>query len=277
MRLFLFIIILSTQVSVAFSAVGEVLTMEGAPYLLRKFKKVSLNPGSKLEVKDNVYTKDGTLSLKMMDGSIVDLGPQSHFKVKSYELGAKVDRNVVLFKGDSRFNVKTMKQSKDKVFLVRTPTAVVGVRGTDFNVGVEPNVATTVTVFSGTVACFSVFGETQSAVSTVLTQGYQSKVAKGKSPSSARKVTQGELQSIKGSTGTADKAVKDEESETIDETSEEPERSPFTPEEGGGAPIDSIREDTLERIQETVIEEITNPDSSIFDEITPISPPASQE
>lgn len=275
MRLLVLIIILSTQLSVAFAAVGEVLTIKGSPYLLRKFKKVSLSPGIKLEVKDNVYTRDGTLSLKMSDGSIVDLGPQSHFKVKSYEVGAKVDRNVVLFKGDSRFNVKPLKQTKEKVFHVRTPTAVVGVRGTDFNVGVEPDEATTVTVFEGTVACFSVFGETQSAVSTVLTEGYQSKVAKGKNPSPAKKVTQGEMKSIKGATGTADKADQKDEGETDGQAPVEPETTPFTPELD--SPVEAIREDTLERIQETVIEEIENPSSSIFDEITPNAPPESQE
>lgn len=273
MRYLLLIIILSTQVSVAFAAVGEVLTIKGNPYLLRKFKKVTLSPGSKLEVRDNVYTRDGSLSLKMNDGSIVDLGPESHFKVKSYEVGAKVDRNIVLFKGDSRFNVKPT-QTKEKSFLVRTPTAVVGVRGTDFNVGVEPNEATTVTVFEGTVACYSVFGETQSSVATVLNKGYQSKVAKGKNPSPAKRVSQGEMNSIKGATGTADKQSKEEAETESTETTVEPNVEPITPDE---PPTEAIREDTLERIQETVVEEIKNPSSSIFDEIVPNAPPTSKE
>jgi len=273
MKLYLLGLLFLSQTLCLFASVGAVTKFEGQPYALRKLQKISLIKGSVLEENDNIYTKNGSLSLVMEDGSAIDLGPESHFKVKAYHTdGQQTDRDVLLYKGTSRFNVKPILSTKEESFSIRTPSAVVGVRGTDFNVGVDDSETTTVTVFNGIVACYSIFGESQSPA-MILHEGFQSKLATGRNPSAKIKVGPSEMKALKGATTGNDRKASTDKKEPVApkenlDTVAPPERHPL---------IDSIIEDTQAKIKETISEELAPPSRSLFDQITPTLPPVSEE
>ncbi len=251
------------------AAVGQVIDADESSYLIRNFKKIKLNPGQSLEMKDNVYSKGGKVTLKMSDASVIDLAAGSHFKVKTYTTqGKSPTRSVLLFKGESRFKVKPA-SSKEESFTVRTPTAVAGVRGTDFNVSLD-STETTITVFEGEVACYSVSDIGQTGVAEVLGQGFQSKIAKGKSPSKATRVPQTKLQQLKGSTtkGGAKETPKAEPENSTPESSE-----PIDTNVNVEESIQADLQNTIDTNTEKAIEE-TRTDTSVFDDILPINVPS---
>jgi hypothetical protein len=286
----LFAVIFCTMGSLA-ASIGRVDSFEGAPYVLRNFKKLPLTVGFELELKDNLYTKAGATVLMMEDGSEINLGPDSHFKVKNYvTTGSDIQRDVLLFDGSSRFKVRSLSQAES--FTVRSPTSVAGVRGTDFNVGVQGE-QTTVTVFSGLVACYSVQAELGGQPELV-GAGFASTIEKNKSPQSARKMSPKQIKALKSSTATKASAEKEasadgESSETDTDGSgangqgtEGDKGSAKTP----GAAItptgvlESVQGDiiqnTIEQVQERVIEDASR-SSSIFNTIRPIAPPTTKE
>ena len=278
----------------AWGAVGVVDGVEGTPHLLRKFKKMSLTKGLELELRDNIYTKTGSVILKMQDGSQINLGPDSHFKVKNYDTqGQSIDRDVLLFKGSSRF--KVAKLDDQESFKVRSPVAVAGVRGTDFNMSIQDQGQTTVTVFSGLVACYSAQPDLNAAPSLV-GAGFASSIAKNKAPQAPVKVSPKQLSQLKSATATSESAKEESSSDenTQDasdggsdatdqgETGGAPEASENQPSQPAELPVDfdsiqgEILQNTIEQVQERVIEEV-HQSSSIFDSIKPIAPPTTKE
>jgi hypothetical protein len=280
-----------------FASVATIESLEGQPYAIRKLRKVSLQVGSSLEERDNLYTKAGSLVIKMKDGSLVRLGKESHFKVKTYRAEKNnVDRKLVLFKGDIRLEVN--KIGEGETFSIRTPTAVAGVRGTDFNVNYDPEASTPstrVTVFSGLVACHSI--QTGLGATTLVGAGYSSSIAKGKKPGRPEKVSRKVLNRIKKSTaGSSDSDKEESENDSSESESGQEEASsaqggeesneagPLEVNDSGLSEPDPINLETIvESIQEstieTIVEQVTEvilPEthSTIFDEVTPTGPPS---
>jgi hypothetical protein len=278
-----------------FASVATIESFEGQPYAIRKLRKVSLQVGTSLEERDNLYTKAGSLVIKMKDGSLVRLGKESHFKVKTYRSEKKnTDRKLVLFKGDIRLEVK--KIGEGETFSIRTPTAVAGVRGTDFNVNYDPGASTPstrVTVFSGLVACHSI--QTGLGATTLVGAGYSSSIPKGKKPGRPEKVSRKALNRIKKSTaGNSDSNKEESKSDSSEAGQEEASSTQDGVEsnESGAlevndpdlsepdpinleTTVESIQENTIETIVEQVTEIILpETHSTIFDEITPTGPPS---
>ena len=111
-------------------------------------------PGAKmaLHAKDRVQTgKDTTVKIKIKGKpEIIELSSRSFFRM------GKITRqtsSISLLTGKARFKIqgKLKKKSKRKRFQIRTVTALVGVRGTDFVVGAS-NTQTSLLTISGTVS-----------------------------------------------------------------------------------------------------------------------------
>jgi len=82
--------------------------------------------------------KDGYVELLLEDGSIIELGPNSRLKLE-IDLGEiELDRGLIKIKSDSPYKIYT-------------PVSLIGVRGTEFTLEVEPNGTTTVIVLEGAV------------------------------------------------------------------------------------------------------------------------------
>ncbi|SVD65906.1 uncharacterized protein METZ01_LOCUS418760, partial [marine metagenome] len=111
-------------------------------------------PGAKmvLHAKDRVQTgKDTSVKIKIKGKpEIIELSSRSFFRM------GKITRqtsSISLLTGKARFKIqgKLKRKSKKKRFQIRTVTALVGVRGTDFVVGAS-NTQTSLLTISGTVS-----------------------------------------------------------------------------------------------------------------------------
>lgn len=112
-----------------------------------------------LYVRDDVFSqelletfpKDGALHVDLLDGGKLRLGANSQVKLDEFVFDPSSGAGKVtatIGRGVARFITGKVKGDN---FQVRTPTALIGARGTDFVVGVAPSGATVVHVNQGSV------------------------------------------------------------------------------------------------------------------------------
>lgn len=100
---------------------------------------------AKLSVGDILRTKsDGNAKVSFIDGNRLELGPLTRLDVLEYQ----EKKSINVTRGKVLFEVTRLKPGEG--FEVKTPTAILGVKGTTFLVDVTPT-ATLVTVISGAV------------------------------------------------------------------------------------------------------------------------------
>lgn len=128
--------------------VGRVDEFKGKVDRLQKgqVRPQSLTPENlSLSVGDIVRTKsDGSAKVSFVDGNRVELGPLTRLDVLDYQ----EKKSVNVARGRVLFEVTKLRPGEG--FEVKTPTAILGVKGTTFLVDVTPT-ATLVTVISGAV------------------------------------------------------------------------------------------------------------------------------
>jgi hypothetical protein len=94
----------------------------------------TLKPGDEIFSGDVLNTSnDGSVKILFSDKTIIDLGPSSLFKVDDYQLKGGSDRKVDLSVAYGRIRASVnQKVGSGGSFRVRTKTATMGVRGTEF-------------------------------------------------------------------------------------------------------------------------------------------------
>jgi hypothetical protein len=151
---FIFALAVSTGVWAQSNGVARVVTLRGTATV--KTTSAAIRPlmrGDPLAAGDQIATsEDSQLRVLMNDRSLIDLGSNSTITIKKFET-QQTTRSVSLrlFAGRLWAHVtKTLAVKTD--FEVETPTAVAGVRGTEFVVDVDYKTGgTTVTVIEGRV------------------------------------------------------------------------------------------------------------------------------
>ena len=123
--------------------VGEVKVVQGSAYIERAGAQLPLKVGMAVQEADKVLTgRDGTVGITFADNSLLSIGPSSAFAIDRYVFDSTTHAGAfdsTLSKGTlAVVSGKIVKQSPDAMH-VRTPSAVMGVRGTDFVVKVEGN------------------------------------------------------------------------------------------------------------------------------------------
>lgn len=110
------------------SAVGEFSYLNGDVSIYRKFKKLEAEVNMSVLNNDRIKTKKGSIAeIKTSDGGVIHLSELSSFKVSPQ----KKDQVLLeLLAGSVRTKLKPL-QGK-KVFTIKTPVSVAGVRGTDW-------------------------------------------------------------------------------------------------------------------------------------------------
>jgi len=125
------------------AAAGEVLLLRGAVTATQDGKTLRLYRGATIIVGDRLRTgKNGRLKLRMIDGTEITLGENSEFIVRAYELNAAagIGRSALeLTRGFFRAVTGKITKLRDNTFEVKTPLAIIGVRGTDFWGEQQPN------------------------------------------------------------------------------------------------------------------------------------------
>ncbi len=153
--IFIIGIFFSSIISIYASITAEVVVMKGhaTKLLPRSQAATSVSLGDKLIEDTSILTTEKSfLRLKFSDGSTLNLGPNS--KIVIAELNQS-DVNVIsLLKGQVR--TKVIKDSdgvRDNKFFIKTRSAALGVRGTEFQTIYNPdNKLTSLLTFDGEVA-----------------------------------------------------------------------------------------------------------------------------
>jgi hypothetical protein len=163
------------------AGVGEVTRLVGEADVTRGSAPAQiLRVGDAVQAKDVLRTKkDSLLEVSMTDGSRLTLGESSRLEVANYAAGDQPDALLDLTRGRLRSFVTDVFSSRSESFRVRTPTAVAGVQGTDFEV--SPNASSTVvTVFQGLVVTYN--ANPQIPERQIVPAGWSVVVEKGKAP-----------------------------------------------------------------------------------------------
>src|SRR5262245_22961830 len=120
---------------------GEIKTATGTVHLERAGKKLPVKVGMPVQQSDTVVTgADGSAGITFTDNSLLSVGPNSVLAIDKYAFDStthagQFDAN--LKKGTlAVISGKMVKQSPESM-RVRTPSSIMGVRGTEFVVKVD--------------------------------------------------------------------------------------------------------------------------------------------
>jgi hypothetical protein len=119
---------------------GEIKLVHGRAYLERSGERLALSVGMPVREADRVVTgPDGTVGITFADNSLLSIGPNSDFAIERYVFDSTTHAGQFdsrLSKGSlAGVSGKIVKQSPEAM-RVHTPSAIMGVRGTDFVVQV---------------------------------------------------------------------------------------------------------------------------------------------
>ena len=123
--------------------IGLVKVAKGSVQIQRGAAKIPAAVGTGLQTADVVVTgADGSAGITFTDNSLVSVGPNSVFAIDKYRFDTTTHAGE--FEGNLRqgrlaaVSGKMVKQSPDSM-KIRTPSAIMGVRGTEFVVEVDGN------------------------------------------------------------------------------------------------------------------------------------------
>lgn len=155
---------LSLPAAVQAQVVGRVTQVEGRVDLLKGGKL----PATPAKVDESVQTGDvlrtkslSRAQLTFMDNTVITVAPESRLAIEEYLFEpAKNKRNAVLqlFQGLAHVVVTKLFQVEQPDFIIKTHTAVLGVRGTELGIRLAPN-SSTILNFQGLTRVANIFPE----------------------------------------------------------------------------------------------------------------------
>lgn len=154
--------------------------------------------GEKVYPKDVVITgKDSRAKIVMVDNNEINVSPESQIEIQHYEFDPNAGKKDVLLNviyGKVRAKVEQKYDGKTSKFQVKTPSAVAGVRGTDFLTSYNKfDHSSQVVTFRGAVE-FGLPGANGAILNPVsVTPGKSSSVAAGGPPSAPANMSKSDL------------------------------------------------------------------------------------
>ena len=141
MRASLAVILFSVSAAALAADAGEIKVVRGAAHIERGSERVPAKVGLPIQEADRVVTGiDGTVGITFADNSLLSIGPSSTFAIDRYVFDSTTHAgkfDSTLSKGTlAVVSGKMVKQSPEAMH-VHTPSAVMGVRGTDFVVRIS--------------------------------------------------------------------------------------------------------------------------------------------
>lgn len=121
--------------------IGQIKTSKGQVTIAREGRTLPGAVGTRLQTADTVKTgPDGSVGITMDDDSLLSAGPNSVLSLERYVFDPTTGQgkfNTTLNKGTlAVISGRIAKQSPDAM-TVQTPTAILGVRGTEFVVSTD--------------------------------------------------------------------------------------------------------------------------------------------
>lgn len=160
--------------------------------------------GGKVYPQDTIITgKDSRAKIVMSDRNIINVLPETKIRIDQYVNDTK-EKNVrlSLLEGKVRTNVEQKYDNNENKFEIKTPSAVVGVRGTQFMTNYQKATNTTaVTTFRGEVIFrgYDKLSEKQTEA-VLVKRGETSENSAGQKPGSPVKMSPTDLKRIEGDT-----------------------------------------------------------------------------
>jgi hypothetical protein len=130
-----------TPVAAFATDIAQFKVAKGAVYVERGGKRLPAYVGTHLQATDIIVTgADGSAGITFIDNSLLSVGPNSVLQIERYAFNSTTHEGVfdtTLSRGTlSVVSGKIAKQSPDAM-KVRTPSSILGVRGTEFLVRTE--------------------------------------------------------------------------------------------------------------------------------------------
>jgi hypothetical protein len=123
------------------SDIGQVKTAKGTVHVEREGKRIPANVGMPIRQADTLVTgTDGAVGVTFTDNSLLSTGPNSVLVVDRYTFDSTTHAgrfDASLKKGTLAVVSGKMVKQSPEAMKVRTPAAIMGVRGTEFVVQVE--------------------------------------------------------------------------------------------------------------------------------------------
>jgi hypothetical protein len=127
--------------------VGQVKTAKGTVLIVRDGKEIPATPGTPVQQSDRVVTRsDGAAGITFTDNSMLSLGPDSMLDIARFSFNAKDQPDALeatLHRGTLSAVSGRIVAKAPEAMKIRTPTTILGVRGTEFFVQVTNPEATT--------------------------------------------------------------------------------------------------------------------------------------
>lgn len=135
------VLFLSAGVASADEAIGTVKTLKGEVSIVRGSATLPATAGMRLMAADKVVTgANSSVGVAMQDSTLISLGAKSATQLNEFRYDpVSRDGNMLVsvLKGTMRFVTGLLGKQHPAAVGIRTPTATIGIRGTDFIVSIE--------------------------------------------------------------------------------------------------------------------------------------------
>jgi hypothetical protein len=134
-------ILAGTAPAVLASEAGSITRMEGDVRIIRNKQTIQAKPGSEVQPKDRVVTgANGSAGITTVDKALLTLGPNSHLVIDEFAFNKQTQEGnmaVRFLKGTFAMVTGAIGKLSPERTKISTPTATIGIRGTEFVVQVD--------------------------------------------------------------------------------------------------------------------------------------------
>lgn len=184
---------------------GVLMVVKGSVKVTTASKQtIDAKVGGKVYEGDSILTAaDARAKIVMADRNVINVNPDTQVVIAKYENDAASGKKNVelnLLKGKVRNNVEQTYDGEKSKFLIKTPTAVAGVRGTQFLASFDVKTRmTSVVTFKGSVTLASV-GPAGKIIGTPVTikKGEMTQSAPDKAPEPPKAVPKEDMKKMDG-------------------------------------------------------------------------------
>lgn len=121
--------------------VGEIKTARGSVHVERGAERIAAAPGMSLRASDKLVTgADGSVGVTFLDDTMISAGPSTVLEIERYRFNSTTHDgqfDASLQKGSLAVVSGKMVKHTPGSLRVRTPSSIMGVRGTEFLVRVD--------------------------------------------------------------------------------------------------------------------------------------------
>ncbi|MCL4558538.1 MAG: FecR domain-containing protein [Deltaproteobacteria bacterium] len=194
-RLIITFVVVCLPIRAIARPVGYLVSATGTVKLVRDHNVLPPDIGTGILKDDTILTgHDGKVRILFIDNSVINIGGGSDIAIGKYIL-APSKREVLLSmaRGEIRFLVSKL-STIFTTYDIKTPTAVIGIRGTDFVVDASHKNTTDVYVIEGRVNLWNVLQKPSQAVKLI--DGMMSRVEGGTPPTLPIKYTEQKIRRL---------------------------------------------------------------------------------